>query len=104
VIARLCISDETSSSILYTLQRSNSRLREACQCSVAIVESAEYKCSDQTLGDFFASRTTDLTQSPQLEEAAADNSIYVLLHCQLSIKVNTKIPYDRNRLDDVITN
>ena len=69
-----------------------------------IVESAEYKCSDQTLGDFFASGTTDLTQSPQLEEAAADNSIYVLLHRQLSIKVDTKIPYDRDRLDDVITN
>jgi hypothetical protein len=42
-------------------------------------------------------------QSPQLEQAAADNSIYVLLHCQLSVKVDTKIPYDRDRHDDVIT-
>ena len=101
MIIRLCIGDEASSSILYTLQRSNSRLRKTCQCSVAVIESAEYKRSDQTLiGDFFASRTTDLTKLPQLEEAPADNSIYVLLHRQLSIKVNTKIPYDRDRLDD----
>jgi hypothetical protein len=43
------------------------------------------------LRTFFACRTTDMTQSPQLEEAAADNATDELLHRQLSIKVDPKI-------------
>ena len=90
MISRLGVGDETN-----TLQRSDGRPRKACECSVAVVKSAEYECRDQTLGDFFASRMTDLTQSPQLEETAADNSTDVMLHSQLSIKVDAEISYDR---------
>ena len=42
-------------------------------------------------------------QSPQLEETAADNSTDVMLHSQLSVKVDAEISYDRDWLDDVIT-
>jgi hypothetical protein len=42
----------------------------------------------------------DLTQSPRLEETAADYSTGVLLHSLLSIKVDAKISYDRDWLDD----
>lgn len=84
----------TSSSLLYTLQRSDSRLLLACECSVAVVKSAEYECRDQTLRNFFNSRMTDLTQSPQLQETVADNSTDVLLHSQVSVKVDAEISYD----------
>jgi len=70
----------------YTLQRSDGRLWKACEYSVAVVQSAEHECCDQTLGDFFTSRVTDLTQSPQLKEATADNTTDVLLHRQLIVK------------------
>jgi len=56
----------------------------------------------QTL-DFFPSRETNLTQSPQLKEAAAYNTTDVLFHRELIIKVDAEISYDRDRLDDVIT-
>jgi len=55
------------------------------------------------LGDFFTSRATDLTQSPQLKEATADNTADVLLHRELIVEVDAEILYDRDRLDDVIT-
>ena len=71
--------------------------------TLQLVESAEYECRDQTLSNFFTSRTTDLTQSPQLEETAADNSTDVLHHSQLSIKVDAEISHDRDWLDDVVT-
>jgi len=57
----------------------------ACEYSVAIVESTEHECRDQTLGDF-TSRATNLTQSPQLKEATADKTTNVLLH-RLLIRV-----------------
>jgi len=76
---------------------------KACEYSVAIVESTKYQCRDQMLGDFFTSRVTDLTQSPQLREATVDNTTDVLLHCQLIVKVDTKISYDFDQLDDVVT-
>ena len=103
VVPWLCIGDETSSSILHALQWSDGRLRKACECSIAVVETAEYEYSDQTLSDFFISTTTDLTQSPQLREAAANNATGVLLHHQLSVEVYTENPNNRDRLDDVIT-
>jgi len=43
-----------------------------------------------------------LTQSPQLKEATADTTD-VLLYRQLIVEVDTKISYDFERLDDVIT-
>jgi len=103
VVTWLGVSDETSSGILYTLQRSDGRLGKACDYSVAVVVSAKHECRDQTLGDFFISIATDLTQSPQLKEATADNTTDVLLHRQLIIKVDAKISNDRDRLNDVIT-
>jgi len=39
--------------------------------SVAIVESPEHECRDQTLDDFFTSKVTDVTHSPQLKEATS---------------------------------
>jgi hypothetical protein len=45
-----------------------------------------------------------LTQSPQLEKAAADNATDVLLHRQFIVEVDAEITYDRDWLDDVITN
>jgi len=84
----LGVSDETSSGVLYTLQRSDCRLGKACECSVAVVQSAEHECRDQTLGDFFTSRATDLTQSLQLKEETADNTTDVLLYRQLIVKVD----------------
>jgi len=96
------LSDETSRGVLYTLQRSDGRLGKACEYSVAVVQSAEHDCREKTLGDFFTSRATNLTQSPQLKEATADNTTDVLLHCELIIKVDAEISYDRDRLDDVI--
>ena len=79
VVPWLCIGDETSSSILHALQWSDGCLGKACKGSVAIaiVESADYECSDQTFSDFLTGQTTDLTQSPQLEEAAANNWTYL---------------------------
>jgi len=91
------------SGVLYTMQRSDGRLGKACDYSVAVVQSAEHECRDQMLGDFFTSRVTDVTQSPQLKEATADNTTDVLLHRQLDVKVDAEISYDRDRLDDVIT-
>jgi len=85
------------------LPQSDFKLGKACECSVATVESAEHECRDQTLDDFFTSRATDLTQSPQLKEATADNTTDVLLHRQLIVDANAEISYDRDRLDDVIT-
>ena len=86
-ISWLCIGDE--------IGMADGRLREAaCQCSVAVVESAKYECRDQTLGDVFSSRTTDLTQSPHLKQAAADDSSDVLLHRQLSVKIDAEVTYD----------
>jgi hypothetical protein len=35
-----------------------------------------------------------LVQSPQLEEAAADNATDVLLHRQFSVEVDAEILYD----------
>jgi len=55
------------------------------------------------VNSFFTSRATDLTQSPQLKEATADNTTDVLLHRQLIVKVDAEISYDRDRMDDVIT-
>jgi len=103
VVPRLGVCDETSSGVLYTLQRSDGGLGKASEYSVTIVESAEHECRDQTLGDFFTSRATDSTHSPQLKEATADNTTEVLLHRQLIVKVDAEISYDRERLDDVIT-
>jgi len=103
VVPWLGVSYETSSGVLYTLQRSDGRLGKACEYSVAIVQSAEHECRDHELGDFFTSRATDLTQSPQLKEATAGNTTDVLLHRHLIIKVDAEISYDRDRLDDVIT-
>jgi len=54
-------------------------------------------------GDFFTSRATDLTQSPQLIEATAVNTTDVLLRRELIVEVDTEISYDFDRLDDVIT-
>jgi len=96
-------SDETSSGVLYTLQWSDGRLGKAYEYSVTIVQSAEHECRDQTLDDFFTSRATDLTQSPQLKEATADNTTDVLLYRQLIVKVDAGISYDRDRLDYVIS-
>jgi len=45
-----------------------------------------------------------MTQSPQLEEAAADNTTDVLLPSWLSVEEDVEMSYDRDRLDDVITN
>jgi len=103
VVTWLGVSDGTSSSVLYTLQRSDGRLGKACEYSVAVVQSAEHECRDQTLIDFFTSRATDLTQSPQLKEATAHNTTGVLLYREFIIKVDAEISYDRDRLDDVIT-
>jgi len=77
VVPWLVVGDETSSGVLYTLQWSDGRLRKSFEYSVSIFQSAEHRCRDQTLGDFFTRRATDLTQSPQLKEAAADNMTYV---------------------------
>jgi len=79
------VSDQTSSGVLYMLQWSDGRL-EKVEYSVAVVQSTEHVCRDQTLG-YFISRATDLTQSPQLKEATADNTIDVLLHSQLIVEV-----------------
>jgi len=49
----------------------------------------------------FASR---VTQSPQLEEATADNTTDVLLRRQPIVEADAKISYSCDRLDDVITN
>jgi len=83
------VSDETSRGVLYMLQRkrSDGRLGKACEYSVAVVQSAEHECRDLTLGGFFTSRATALTQSPQLKEATADNTTDVLLQRQLIVKV-----------------
>jgi len=70
------------------------------QCSVAVFKSADHECCSE---DFFTSRTTDLTQSPQMKEATADNATDMLLHRQFSIEVDAEISYDRDRLDVVIT-
>jgi len=91
--------DEQRRRPVHTLQRSDGRL--ARDCSVAVVQSDEHECRDQTLGDFFTRRATDLTQSPQLKEAIADNTTDVLLHRELILKVDAEISYDRDRLDDV---
>jgi len=99
----LGVSDQTSSGVLYTLQRSNSYSGKACKYSVAIVKSAEHECHDQTLGDCFTSKATDLTHSPQLKKATAENTTDVLLHRELIVKVDAEISYNRDRLDDVIT-
>jgi len=80
VVTWLGVSDETSSGVLYTLQRCDGRLGKACEYSAAVDQSAEHECRDQMLGDFFTSRVTDLTQSPQLKEATPDNTTDVLLH------------------------
>jgi len=94
----------TSSGVLHTLQRSDGRLGKTSEYSVAeVIESNEQECRDQTLGDFFTSRATDLTQSPQLKEATADNTTDVLLHRQLIVEVDAKISYYCDRLDDFIT-
>jgi len=74
---------------------------KACEYSVAVVQFAKQKCRDQTFGDFFTSRVTDLTQSPQLKEATSDNMTDVLLHRLLIVQVYAKISYNRDRLDDV---
>jgi len=84
------------------LQRSDGQLRKACEYSVAIVESAGHTCHNQTLSDFFTSRSTDLTQSPQLKEATADNTTDVLLHRQFIVEMDAKIFYEFDWLDDVI--
>jgi len=44
-----------------------------------------------------------MTQSPQLKETIADSTTDVWLHCQLIVKVDAEISYNRDRLDDVIT-
>jgi len=85
---------DESSGVLYILQRSVDQLEKACECSVAIVVSAEHECRDQTLGDFFTSKATDLTHSPQLKEATSDNTTNVLLHRHLIVEVDAKISYD----------
>jgi len=56
--------------------------------------------SDETFGDFFASWTRDLMQSPQLKEAAADEW---LMSWFIVNSVWRQDLYDRERLDDVIT-
>jgi len=77
---------------------------KACEYSVAVVESVKHECRDQTLGDFFTSRATDLKhQLPQPKEATADNTTDVLFHRQLIVDAYAKILYDFDRLDDVIT-
>jgi len=43
VVPWLGVGDEMSSSVLYTLERSDDRLEKACKYSVAIVESAEHE-------------------------------------------------------------
>ena len=53
----LGVSYEMSS--LHVLQQSDEQFRKACECSVAVVESTEYESRDQTLCDFFTSRTMD---------------------------------------------
>jgi len=63
VVPWLGVSDETSSGVLYTMQRSDGRLEKACEYSVAVVQSVEHECRDQTLGDFFTNRATDLTDA-----------------------------------------
>jgi len=90
VVPWLGVSDETSSRVLYTLQRSDGRLGKAC---VAVLQSAEHECRDQTLGDFFTSRATDLTQSPQPKDATADNTntTDVLHHRQFIVEVDAEI-------------
>jgi len=111
VVPWLGVSDQTSRGVLYTLQRSDGlightsdgRLGKACVYSVAVVQSAEHECHNQTLGDFFTSRVTDLTQSPQLKEATADKTTHQLLQRQFIVKLDTKISYDFDQLDDVIT-
>ena len=55
VVARLGVRDETSSGVLYTLQRSDNRLRKSCESSVAVIKSAKYEYRDWTLGDFLTS-------------------------------------------------
>jgi len=103
VVPWLGVGDESSSGVLNMLQRSDGGLGKACEYSVAIVESAAHKSRDQTLGAFFTSRATDLTQLPQLKESTADNTIDVLLHRQLIFEVEATISYDFDWLDDVIT-
>jgi len=103
VIPWFSVGDETSGGILNSLQRSDGGLRKARKCSIAVVETAEYESCDQTFSDFFTSGTTYLTQSPQLEEAAADNATDMLLHRKLSVQIYAEITYYCNRLDDVIT-
>jgi hypothetical protein len=34
------------------------RFRKTGECSVAVIKTAEYKCGDETFGDFFADGTT----------------------------------------------
>jgi len=60
-----------------------------CECSVAIVESA--------------AKRRIWSKSPQLKDAAVDNSTDELLHRQLVVEVDAKNWYDHDRLDDVIT-
>jgi len=90
----LGVSDETSTGVLYALQRSVGRLGKVCKCSAAVVQSAEHEWLDQTLGDFFTCRATDFTQSPRLKEATADSMTDVLLHRQLIVEVNAEKSYD----------
>jgi hypothetical protein len=94
---------EKGSSVLYALQRSDGRLRKARECSIAVVEAAEYECSDQPFSDLLTSGTTYLAQSPQLEEAASNYTADVLLHGQLVVEVDAEITNFSDRLDDVIT-
>jgi len=96
VVTWFGVSDETSSGVLYMPQRSDGRLWKACQYSVAVVQSAEHECRDQTLGDFFTSRATDLTLSPQLKEATGNSTTDVLHHRQLIVKVDAEISYERD--------
>jgi len=86
VVPWLGVSDETSSGVLYMQQRSDGRLGMACEYSVAVVQSVEHECRDETLGDFFTSRVIDLMQSSQLKEATAENTTDVLLHRQLIVE------------------
>ena len=45
----------------------------------------------------------DLTLSPQLKEAATNSSTDVLFHRQLRIDINAEISYDRDRLNDIMS-
>jgi len=50
------------------------------------VEAIEYECRDQTPGDFFSSRTMDLTHRLSWKGAVSDNSTDVLLHIRLGVE------------------